>query len=360
MNFLKRNIYYFFRGLKALYLIIPIITLICVSIVVYKAVNNKKKVEKYEEHIAIIENKDDSTVDLGYDNNLIVNKYKDIEVNEYVNCLNKQMNNNEMSSTIKNNINTLENLFNQSNNHFAFKYTDIYTGFTISYNENQGIFTASTIKAPMAIYLYEQSEQGLIDLEEKLTYTSSYYSEGTGILKTRKFNQEYTIRELISYAIIHSDNAAHNMLMDKFGRENMYNFWNKKGTKLIFKENSNWGIINANDATIYMKELYDYYSADTKSSNELMKNFTNVTFKPLSNKEGKKNTANKSGWSGSVFHDVAIVFEKNPYILVVLSNLGEGDNSYSSLFSKTSNLVGQIHEEYWKLKYSMCQEIINR
>lgn len=346
------------RGLTKIYIIIPIITFILVCIITYKSLTYKSRIDTYEEYFTIIESKQDNKVDTNYETELIANKFKDIEINEYINCLNNKLTNEELNDKIKLSMKTLENLFNQSYNHFAFKYTDIYTGFTVSYNENQEIFTASTIKAPMAMYIYESAEKGLIDLEEKLTYTPAYYNTGSGILKNREFNNSYTIRELVSFATIHSDNAAHNMLMDRFGRVNMYDFWNNLGTKSIFREYSNWGVTNANDATIYMKELYDYYNRDTELSNELMNNFKNVDFKPLSDKNGKNNTANKSGWSGTAFHDAAIVFDDNPYILVVLSNTGMSDFTY--LFNLTSRVVGELHEEYWNLKYSKCEEIISR
>ena len=346
------------KGLNTIYLIIPIITLVCVCIITYKALTYKSKIDTYEEFFTIIEYKEDNEINLDYETELIGGKFKDIEINEYISCLNSKLNNNELNDKINLSIKTLQNLFNQSNNYFSFKYTDIYTGFTVSYNENQEIFTASSIKAPMAIYIYEQAEQGLINLEEKITYTQNYYNSGSGVLKSKEFNGSYTIRELISYATVNSDNAAHNMLMDRFGRTNIYNFWNSKGTTSIFKINSNWGVTNANDATIYMKELYDYYNKDTELSNELMNNFKNVDFKPISDKNGKKNTANKSGWSGTAFHDAAIVFDNNPYILVILSNTGNSDYTY--LFNLTSKVVGELHEEYWKLKYNKCEEIISR
>lgn len=356
MKKIKLESNYLIKFLKTICLIIPIITLILVCIISYKALKYKSKIDTYEEYFTTINYKEDNNVNFNYNSNLIANKYKNIQVNEYINCLNKKLTYDELNDEIKLSIKTLENLYNQSYNYFSFKYTDIYTGFTISYNEQQEIFAASTIKAPMAIYLYEQAEQGLINLDEKLTYTAAYYNSGSGILKNREFNQSYTIRELISYAIIHSDNAAHNMLMDRFGRENMYNFWIEKNTKSIFKEYSNWGVTNANDATIYMKELYDYYNTDTTLANELMENFVNVTFKPLSSNDNKLVTANKSGWSGTVFHDATIIFDDNPYILVVLSNTGL--NGYPYLFNLTNDLIEQLHSQYWNLKYNMCAQII--
>ena len=133
-------------------------------------------------------------------------------------------------------------------------------------------------------------------------------------------------------------------------------FWIEKNTKSIFKEYSNWGVTNANDATIYMKELYDYYNTDTTLANELMENFVNVTFKPLSSNDNKLVTANKSGWSGTIFHDATIIFDDNPYILVVLSNTGL--NGYPYLFNLTNDLIEQLHSQYWNLKYNMCAQII--
>ena len=352
----KNTIYYFAKGLNLISLTIPLLTFIFVCILSYKALMNKSVIDNYEEYFLTIEYKEKETIDFSYNNDLIAEEYKNIEINDYINCLKKNITEEEINEKIKLTVKTLKNLFDQSYNHFAFKYTDIYTGFTISYNENQEIFTASTIKAPSAIYIYEMAELGLIDLEEKLTYTPSYYNTGSGILKNKKFNEQYTIRDLVSYSITVSDNAAHNMLMDRFGRANMYNFWKDKNAKSIFKQYSNWGVTNAVDATIYMKELYDYYNTNTELSNELMNNFVNVKFKPLSSRNGDKVTANKSGWTGSVFHDAAIVFDDNPYILVVLSNTGL--SGYNYLFNQSSKLVGQLHEEYWNLKVDMCQSII--
>ena len=75
---------------------------------------------------------------------------------------------------------------------------------------------------------------------------------------------EYTIRDLLRYSTVASDNAAHNMLMDYFGRNNMLSFWKNLGTTAIFTVNNNWGVTNAHDASIYMEELYRFYIEDEK------------------------------------------------------------------------------------------------
>ena len=65
--------------------------------------------------------------------------------------------------------------------------------------------------------------------------------------------------------------------------------------------------------------------------------------------------ANKSGWTGSAIHDVSIIFADNPYIVVALSNTGNGN--YTSYFNKANDLAYNLHTEYWKFKISLCDNI---
>jgi len=272
-----------------------------------------------------------------------------------VKCLNSSIDLNNLPNSIESIIDEINNFYNKSNNYFAFKYKDIYTGFSISYNENQKIFAASTIKAPKDIYIYEMASLGKINLDDKLTYTSGYYNNGTGVLKDKKVNTVYDVRTLVSYSTRYSDNAAHNMLMDKYGRDNMLSFWKDKGTKTIFTSSNNWGNISAYDAAIYMDELYRFYLENEEYGEELMNNFIGATTKFITGKNNYK-VANKSGWSGSAMHDVSIIFADNPYIVVALSNLGQTD-SYWGYFNKVNDLAYKLHTEYWKYKMSMCGDI---
>ena len=75
----------------------------------------------------------------------------------------------------------------------------------------------------------------------------------------------------------------------------------------------------------------------------------------ITGSDGTYNTANKGGWSGDAIHDVSIVFDENPYILVVMSNMG--NSSYNYLFNETSKLVGHLHNDYWKYKVDICSNI---
>ncbi len=348
---MKNLFKYFIIGCKVLLsnglLIVLLINFTLVTNIVYKAINNKNKLEKYENLKTEIEEKIENKIVIDYTTPNI-NEAKG--VTKITNCLKSPISKEELSENLLNISNELENYMNSSNLNFAFKYKDLYTGFSLSYNSSQPIFAASTIKAPEAIYIYEEAEKGNINLEDSLTYTSNYYSDGTGILKNTPFNKNYTIRSLVEYSIIHSDNAAHLMLNKKYGPQNIHNFWQEKGTTSIYKSNTAWGDINANDAIIYMEELYNYYLTNTDNSKELIKYFES-SWKVISSPNNSI-IANKSGWASNSLHDAALIFDENPYILVILSNRGNAE--YTNYFNKISNLIYKFHHSYWEEKISKC------
>ena len=234
---------------KFLY-VIAVCLFISVTILTVKAIRFKKVVDNYDNYVA----EEDSNIKVYEDNNNEI--YKGGRASELVNCISKPIGTDNLPDNIKSIINQINNYYRSSGSYFAFTYKDIFTGFTVSYNENGAVFAASTVKAPVNIYLYEMAAEGKVNLNDELTYTRSYYNNGTGVLKNEPFDTTYTIRTLSEYAIRNSDNAAHNMLMDKYGRTNMLSFWKEKGTNAIFTNNNNWGVTNGHDALIYMEELY--------------------------------------------------------------------------------------------------------
>lgn len=323
------------------------------TIVVYKAINLRKNVDMYKNKESKLEKKLENKIKFEYQE---IPNYNYSGVETLISCLESPLKEEDFSIELKTISQNLESLFNESDYNFAFKYKDIFTGFTFSYNSSQPIFTASTIKAPEAIYIYKEAEKGNINLEDTITYTSNYYSGGTGILKNTPFNQEYTIRQLVSYSIIHSDNAAHLMLNNKYKSSNMYNYWKTLGTSYIFKSNSAWGSLNANDGVIYMEELYNFYKENNTYSEELLSYFKDA-WKVITVPNKDIVVANKSGWSNYALHDAALIFDSNPYILVVLSNRGYTD--YVVFFNNVSTLIYDFHTEYWKTKYNVCNYTIN-
>lgn len=276
-------------------------------------------------------------------------------IGDMLDCYQSSLKESEFSLELKKYIDELNSLYNSNGMYYSFLYKDLFSGFTVSYNEDGAIFTASTIKAPAMIYLYELASRGEINLNEELTYTSNFYSGGSGVLKSKQPGTSYSVKQLIEYAIHDSDNIAYTMLMNRFGRENILAFWSSLGTKQIYTLNTIWGVTSSRDASIYMEELYRFSKENQEYGKELLNFFKGAEWKLITDVNGGFNTANKGGWSGKAIHDVAIVFDKNPYILTIFSNMGEG--GYMPLFNQTSEKVGRLHDEYWKQKVKICGNI---
>lgn len=356
MRVIKSIVKHFWLGLNVIASNkIVVLLIICLGIYSLNTTKCYKEELEHYQNDELTEKISNNVVSYYDDVNLDTEKLKGIAASELVTCINQRIEIDSLNESVKGKIDELNNLYNEEDNYFSFLYQDIYTGFSISYNEEGAIFTASTIKAPAMIYLYELASEGKIDLNTELTYTKEFYSGGSGVLKNKEFNTKYKVEELIQYAIHDSDNIAYKMLMNYYGRESMYSYWSSLGTKNIFKYDTVWGYTSSKDASIYMKELYDFYLDDNEYGERLMGYFKNAEWKQITDKNGEYNTANKGGWSDETFHDVAIVFEENPYILVIMSKTGESDYNY--LFKTTSKLVGEIHDEYWKFKMEECNKI---
>ena len=349
----KRSIFNILGNKQFLYLMLILIFLV-VCILVVKTFYFGKIVKVYNDYVD--ETEKESNGIIVYENKEIDDKtLKKAAASELISCISAPINVKELPGSVSSIIGDINKYYRSSDSYFAFTYKDIFTGFTVSYNEDGNIFAASTTKAPVNIYLYEMAKEGKINLDDELTYTSKYYNSGTGVLKNKKVNTNYTIRTLSQYAIRNSDNAAHNMLMDNYGRNNIKTYWQNKGTNIILTGRDNWGLINAHDAVIYMEELYKFYVDDNSYGNELMNNFVNTTAKFISGKNDYI-VANKSGWSGNSIHDVSIVFAPNPYIVVALSKEGL-NNNYMNYFNRVNDLAYNLHNEYWKYKMSECNKV---
>ena len=360
MKKIKKFIDYFFAGFSYLTSkrVIAILIMVFVFGLLNVSLGYREKLIKTEEELMLRKNdvifeKGNPNISYSNEDVNIADYGNGMAITDYIDCYQKKIE--QIPENVQNYINQLNNLYNENVQHYAFYYQDIFSGFTVSYNEDAPIFTASSIKGPAMIYLYEMASLGKVDLNEKLVYTGSFYSEGSGILKNKEINTSYTVEELIYYAIHYSDNIAYMMLMNRFNRSNILEFWTNLGTKHIFTQNTIWGITSAHDAAIYMKELYRFSKNDNTYGTKLMEYFKGADWKLITDKDGKYNTASKGGWAGTAIHDATIVFDENPYILVVMSNTGEANYPY--LFNNTSKLVGALHEEYWKYKVETCKTI---
>ncbi len=210
---------------------------------------------------------------------------------------------------------------------------------------NRVYYGASMIKLPYVYYCCTQLEKGIHSLDETVTYTDANYFPGSGVIINRGSGKKYTVEQLIDYTLRYSDNVAYIMLIHLFGID---------GFNKMTKE---WGYGNI--------QLYSYsYFADVtpnfiltsmkkmqaKSANS--SRIWQAAWKALLGSDGlyiKQRFANeavagKYGYKSGVYHEACYFGGKEPYILVVMSEINGIEQCGSYLASVASAARAEVNK----------------
>ena len=79
-----------------------------------------------------IEDKEDDKVDIYHETGNLDVSIHSGAAHELVSCIRTSIDVNDLPDSMTLIVDELNDFYNKSNNYFAFKYKDIYTGFTIS------------------------------------------------------------------------------------------------------------------------------------------------------------------------------------------------------------------------------------
>jgi len=96
--------------------------------------------------------------------------------------------------------------------------TQLGTGHHIGYREDELFPTASVIKLPLLVTLYEDAIAGRIDLSERLTYRDDTKVAGSGVLQFLDDGLNPTLRDLSVLMMSVSDNTATDLLFARVGK----------------------------------------------------------------------------------------------------------------------------------------------
>lgn len=97
--------------------------------------------------------------------------------------------------------------------------TDLTSGEHIGADEDDVMPTASLIKVPVLVALYQAIHDGRFKLEDRTTYERVHTCGGSGVLQHMTPGVEMSVRDAATLMIIISDNAATNMCVDLVGLE---------------------------------------------------------------------------------------------------------------------------------------------
>lgn len=193
-------------------------------------------------------------------------------------------------------------------------YKDLTTGETIKFNSDKDFLAASTYKVGLNIYGYELAKSNKVSLNDMVPYKESHFEEGAGTLQYKEDLETEELQNLLDLSISHSDNIASNMISDYLGgKEKVREGLNEQfDTNMPIDEN----IISPNDELKMLEYIYN------NSEDESMKHLSDVMKNTIYNSRINRYlpegiTAHKVGTYDTSIHDVGIIYDKNPYILIV-------------------------------------------
>jgi len=281
----------------------------------------------------------------------------------------------------------------------ALYYEDLTTGYHVTYNEDTVMYSASLIKAPYVYSvvreitefeekkrnfsadgapLYDENgyplfegmhpnldENGNIvylegeekyDLSRIWTYDPKTMKvDGSGRIQYEAEGFTLTWREVFEYALLYSDNIAFAQIREAYGMSSFYTLsWQLSfsGTQYGFMQ------LSAADCASFLRELYDFFAAETQYAQwmqDLMCRSAHTVMIPYAVSPAK--AAHKYGWDRGAYHDMAIVYDENPYILVIMTTLENGgteiDTYIRSLVQQCKLIHADVQKERDALEESM-------
>ena len=192
------------------------------------------------------------------------------------------------------------------NYNVSIGYYNLVTGKEYLYQENKIYYGASLIKTLDAIYLYDKN---LVN---------------------------DSIKPYINRAISISDNDAHQFLVDYIGKENLKNYGINLGAKnTLTSGDYYYGNTTVRDQLVYLKKLYNITSHNEELKSFFINDYGNYI------KMNDLITMHKYGYYGQYYHDVGIIFDTNPYIIIILTN--HGNDNKREIINDLSKLMYRYH-----------------
>jgi beta-lactamase class A len=99
------------------------------------------------------------------------------------------------------------------------------TGEEAGVRDRERFNSMSIIKIPIMMKAYQMADRGELDLGERMVFTRGDIRSGGGILKFLTPGTTVTVRDLITYMTIVSDNSAAEIMIDRVGGRLALNNW---------------------------------------------------------------------------------------------------------------------------------------
>lgn len=218
---------------------------------------------------------------------------------------------------------TLEN-YMQTNSiptdSIAFSIYDIEGMQIYEHNADVDFTSASLYKVPLAMLYYDQLMEGTITEDTLLPYCTNCYEEGGPIGSLYSIGDFISLKELLYDVIVYSDNTAGHILFEYLGGWTSY----RNAIRKYSLDTRSFTNIDENSFSAqYALDVLRYlYENETKYAT-LIEDMYTVYPQDYLNRYVSSNAAQKYGSYGSARNAMGIVYGSHPYLIVVLSDMGE-------------------------------------
>lgn len=270
---------------------------------------------------------------------------------EYEQCLNDYYTTEMETENLKTIISDIDKITNKYN--VSYKYININNQYTKEKNIDKEYYGASLYKLLDVIYLIEKSNNNELDLNTKIKYKSVHKRPfSTGMVKI-PINSMVSIKELLSYILLYSDNTAHTVLFDYIGLKNLQDLGKDLGAKRLIEEGT-YGQSSVSDIYLYLAKLYELMSLDNENAIFLKEHLNNSNVNSLNFDDIK--FYHKYGMYNQFYHNVGIAVLDEPYMILIMSELRFYD--YKLIIQNISRHFYNLNEELVNSQKNYCYNLV--
>lgn len=111
----------------------------------------------------------------------------------------------------------IEQITSSVDTHFGIYVKCLDTNEEIAINADEQMDTMSTIKVPLMIEAFRQMGEGKFKLDDRYTLKNADKRPGTGVIRSLDEGDSLTVKDLLTFMIIVSDNTATDLMYSKVG-----------------------------------------------------------------------------------------------------------------------------------------------
>jgi len=200
------------------------------------------------------------------------------------------------------------------------------------HNQDRTFPAASLGKIPIALFVFSQVEKGKASFKDTVSLVEEYKLGGSGVLEHLDSGLKLALLDVVKLMLLVSDNTAAKLLVKKFTPQKINKYLHGLGLKVtklkIDGDKFGYGLTTPREIATLLEGVYNCEYFDREPSDIflgiLKKSHNDLGIRRYlphdrRNEEVKLEVGSKSGSIPGVRGEVAVIFEKVPYVISVLS-----------------------------------------